>query len=234
MTLTSQASPRRFFAVPALSSPIVLAGMIELLSLLILTIMLISPRPDLRLVAIMLLPALAGCLFRSRHCKAEPTLALAILIAHLVGVAVVFTFAYTAGFESSPAGTKQMLRCGSLLGGACLIAADTALLITGLYGQRRNDNAESPEPQGKMEKEVESPPAVERWACDEQKQEGCIICLQNLEFGEEVAQLPCQHRFHFSCLDTWMRSCSRAPWCPLRCNTCVASLPEETAAHELP
>ncbi|KAK8558660.1 hypothetical protein V6N13_098306 [Hibiscus sabdariffa] len=41
----------------------------------------------------------------------------------------------------------------------------------------------------------------------------CSICLES--FGEEdvLARLPCGHRFHFACLDPWVRTCGDCPYC---------------------
>jgi len=42
----------------------------------------------------------------------------------------------------------------------------------------------------------------------------CTICLVDFEIGEELKELPCQHVFHTSCIDLWLR---RHRSCPLRC-----------------
>ncbi|GMI83695.1 hypothetical protein like AT1G49850 [Hibiscus trionum] len=41
----------------------------------------------------------------------------------------------------------------------------------------------------------------------------CSICLES--FGEEdvLARLLCGHRFHFACLDPWVRTCGDCPYC---------------------
>ncbi|KAE8698581.1 RING/U-box superfamily protein, putative isoform 2 [Hibiscus syriacus] len=41
----------------------------------------------------------------------------------------------------------------------------------------------------------------------------CSICLDS--FGEEdvLTRLPCGHRFHFACLDPWVRMCGDCPYC---------------------
>lgn len=55
----------------------------------------------------------------------------------------------------------------------------------------------------------------------------CMICLE--EFEEEVstvARLPCDHIFHFDCMERWLRHDSR---CPLRCEAGPA---EDQAGRE--
>ncbi|OIT36878.1 e3 ubiquitin-protein ligase [Nicotiana attenuata] len=42
----------------------------------------------------------------------------------------------------------------------------------------------------------------------------CAICLCNIEDGEEVRELRCDHVFHRVCLDRWM-NCGRNMTCPL-------------------
>mmetsp|Transcript_28657 Transcript_28657/g.52167 ORF Transcript_28657/g.52167 Transcript_28657/m.52167 type:complete len:265 (-) Transcript_28657:179-973(-) len=42
----------------------------------------------------------------------------------------------------------------------------------------------------------------------------CHICLEDLQEGDTVGQLPCEHIFHEECIKTWMQ---RGRTCPLRC-----------------
>ncbi|KAL8554677.1 hypothetical protein ACS0TY_002750 [Phlomoides rotata] len=41
----------------------------------------------------------------------------------------------------------------------------------------------------------------------------CSICLENFLEGDELIRLPCNHRYHFGCLDPWVRSCGDCPYC---------------------
>jgi len=50
----------------------------------------------------------------------------------------------------------------------------------------------------------------------EAAQATCCICLEDMVKGDVVSQLPCDHRMHKSCLESWLRVC---PSCPLRCDT---------------
>ncbi|MBA0631622.1 hypothetical protein Godav_000478 [Gossypium davidsonii] len=41
----------------------------------------------------------------------------------------------------------------------------------------------------------------------------CSICLESFGEGDVLTQLPCGHRFHFACLDPWLRTCGDCPYC---------------------
>lgn len=41
----------------------------------------------------------------------------------------------------------------------------------------------------------------------------CSICLESFMEGEELIRLPCEHRFHYFCLDPWIRICGDCPYC---------------------
>lgn len=41
----------------------------------------------------------------------------------------------------------------------------------------------------------------------------CMVCLSEFETGEEVRKLPCNHVFHASCIDEWLRRCTDCPIC---------------------
>ena len=46
-------------------------------------------------------------------------------------------------------------------------------------------------------------------------QRECAICLEPL-YKKKVSYFPCNHHFHFSCGDMWLR---RETWCPICRNT---------------
>ncbi|KAK9044261.1 hypothetical protein V6N11_072574 [Hibiscus sabdariffa] len=54
---------------------------------------------------------------------------------------------------------------------------------------------------------------VERKTSRSRESRDCSICLES--FGEEdvLTRLPCGHRFHFACLDPWVRTCGDCPYC---------------------
>merc|ERR1712100_331881 len=41
----------------------------------------------------------------------------------------------------------------------------------------------------------------------------CSICICELEKGEEIMILPCNHVFHAECIETWLKQSVRCPLC---------------------
>ena len=41
----------------------------------------------------------------------------------------------------------------------------------------------------------------------------CCICLGRYREGEMLRELPCQHHFHVSCVDTWLKINANCPLC---------------------
>ncbi|KAK6136920.1 hypothetical protein DH2020_029326 [Rehmannia glutinosa] len=41
----------------------------------------------------------------------------------------------------------------------------------------------------------------------------CSICLESFSEGDELIRLPCGHRYHFYCLEPWIRACGDCPYC---------------------
>ena len=41
----------------------------------------------------------------------------------------------------------------------------------------------------------------------------CSICLESYVPGDQLICLPCEHRFHASCLHPWVRICGDCPCC---------------------
>eukprot|EP00927_Polykrikos_kofoidii_P054679 TRINITY_DN49067_c0_g1_i1.p1 TRINITY_DN49067_c0_g1~~TRINITY_DN49067_c0_g1_i1.p1 ORF type:complete len:478 (-),score=85.76 TRINITY_DN49067_c0_g1_i1:116-1549(-) len=48
---------------------------------------------------------------------------------------------------------------------------------------------------------------------DLSSQTQCMVCLSDFVQGEEVRNLPCNHVFHASCIDEWLRRCTDCPIC---------------------
>ncbi|OWM79174.1 probable E3 ubiquitin-protein ligase RHY1A isoform X2 [Punica granatum] len=47
----------------------------------------------------------------------------------------------------------------------------------------------------------------------ERKSQDCSICLENFMEGDKLICLPCEHWFHSTCLDPWVRTCGDCPYC---------------------
>ncbi|XP_028030181.1 E3 ubiquitin-protein ligase RNF181-like [Bombyx mandarina] len=47
----------------------------------------------------------------------------------------------------------------------------------------------------------------------ENQKKGCPICLKNLEAGEKVKKMPCNHIFHPRCILTWLDKTNSCPFC---------------------
>jgi hypothetical protein len=43
--------------------------------------------------------------------------------------------------------------------------------------------------------------------------EACAVCLETFAAGDRVKALPCLHRYHAACIDTWLRSNGTCPMC---------------------
>jgi uncharacterized Zn finger protein (UPF0148 family) len=57
----------------------------------------------------------------------------------------------------------------------------------------------------------------------------CPICLDDFESGEELRLLPCQHRYHTTCIDQWLLDIS--PLCPM-CKTDYTSWESDVNATQ--
>jgi len=44
-------------------------------------------------------------------------------------------------------------------------------------------------------------------------QQTCMVCLCDFEETDQVRRLPCNHIFHSSCIDEWLRRCTDCPIC---------------------
>jgi len=43
----------------------------------------------------------------------------------------------------------------------------------------------------------------------------CMVCMDEMQAGQEVKTLPCMHVFHSECIDRWLRESRNRPRCPI-------------------
>lgn len=43
----------------------------------------------------------------------------------------------------------------------------------------------------------------------------CMVCMDQMQAGQEVKTLPCMHVFHSECIDRWLRESRNRPRCPI-------------------
>lgn len=52
----------------------------------------------------------------------------------------------------------------------------------------------------------------------EDEKDVCSICLQEFNFGDDAAKLPCTHFCHYDCILEWFVKSATCPICRLACN----------------
>lgn len=48
-----------------------------------------------------------------------------------------------------------------------------------------------------------------------EEEKECMVCLEMMKKGEEIRHLPCDHKFHQHCIDTWLLNKRKCPLCKL-------------------
>merc|ERR1711920_1177764 len=95
----------------------------------------------------------------------------------------------------------------------------TGLMSRKLFENDADDSVECGESRGTAQETIEAIPLIE---CTPEVQNSgpetsCAVCLGDFETGETLRQLPCGHKFHQCCIDTWL---CRSKVCPL----CIQSV----------
>lgn len=71
-----------------------------------------------------------------------------------------------------------------------------------------------PPPKGAREEVIASLPLLEYLpSAAEESQTSCAVCLCDFDSGEKLRHLPCGHKFHKDCIDTWLRRNKACPLC---------------------
>jgi len=84
-------------------------------------------------------------------------------------------------------------------------------VISQLMEQNRGSNAPGPAP----EEAIQALPkrAVEPDMLGSDGKAECSICMENVDIGEEVTFLPCNHWFHGTCVSAWLKEHDTCPHC---------------------
>jgi hypothetical protein len=83
--------------------------------------------------------------------------------------------------------------------------------------QHLDDNLENKQKRKAAEFEIARLPHFKITArdvtCNTGENKGCTICLEPFEVNQIVKILPCLHRYHIKCVDTWLRENAICPIC---------------------
>jgi len=86
-------------------------------------------------------------------------------------------------------------------------------------------------PRGAREEVIASLPLIEYSpSAAEESQTSCAVCLCDFECAEKLRHLPCGHKFHVDCIDTWLR---RNKACPLCMHDAEMPPPQRCRQHQL-
>jgi hypothetical protein len=89
------------------------------------------------------------------------------------------------------------------------------LLATGLKTQGVSEETLNALPTEQYAAPLGGNPLCEECCLDvaELHNECCAVCLVDYEQGDLLRSLPCNHRFHQTCIDTWLRQRCVCPLC---------------------
>ena len=84
-------------------------------------------------------------------------------------------------------------------------------ILTALRDQHQGSNAPGPA----SEAAITALPKIKisKDQLDEQGKADCSICMDSVEIGSEVTQLPCSHWFHGECVASWLKEHDTCPQC---------------------
>nr|KYP50788.1 E3 ubiquitin-protein ligase RLIM [Cajanus cajan] len=65
--------------------------------------------------------------------------------------------------------------------------------------------------------------SLERLKVKDDKKENCVICLKELNSGDDAARLPCCHVCHYHCILEWFVYNGTCPICRFACTSTAVS-----------
>ena len=87
------------------------------------------------------------------------------------------------------------------------------------FDDNDNDNDNDDVNMRLTEEEVNRIPLI---TIQEELEDSCSICLENIEIGSMVYSIPCNHKFHINCLKSNLINYNRN--CPLCRNECFSNI----------
>ncbi|KAF2650812.1 hypothetical protein K491DRAFT_608127 [Lophiostoma macrostomum CBS 122681] len=84
-------------------------------------------------------------------------------------------------------------------------------IVTQLMEQNATSNAPGPATQTDIESLPRKPVTIDMLGDDGRAD--CSICMDEVNIGEEVAELPCHHWFHHQCISAWLGEHDTCPHC---------------------
>jgi E3 ubiquitin-protein ligase RNF115/126 len=97
-------------------------------------------------------------------------------------------------------------------------------IVTQLMEQTASSNAPGPAPQEAIDALPKRKITIEMLGAEGRAE--CSICMDDVNVGEEVTELPCKHWFHHACVEAWLHEHDTCP----HCRQSIAKRDENTAA----
>ncbi|KAJ9203673.1 hypothetical protein DTO164E3_306 [Paecilomyces variotii] len=111
----------------------------------------------------------------------------------------------------------NLLSMGDRHGDAVYSQEELDRVISQLIDQNANGNAPPPAAESAIKSLPKKP--VDRDMLGSDGKAECSICMDNVELGTEVAELPCKHWFHYNCIEAWLNQHNTCPHCRRGINT---------------
>ncbi|KAF2744448.1 hypothetical protein M011DRAFT_408773 [Sporormia fimetaria CBS 119925] len=105
----------------------------------------------------------------------------------------------------------QMLPGNGQFGDAVYSQEALDRIITQLMEQNTSSNAPGPAPQSEIDKLPRKAVSLEMLGAEGRAE--CSICMDEVNIGEEVTELPCHHWFHHACIAAWLGEHDTCPHC---------------------